>query len=257
MLCSECGRENAAGLDYCDYCGTPLTDSGPGLKRKTEMEHGGGAGGGGGKRKTQMEGGGGPSSRPVFDAAMSGEVEDPFDPFGDKGGGGGAAKVKIQSSAPPSMPPAPDHEPAKKRVTQFDSGDPFAPKAADESTDPRYAGRRIVGFLITFDRAPDGNCYFIREGRNLVGRDGDRCDIVIGEDDLVSGQHAVLVYRNGRLRVADDKSQNGTFLNDDDVLQPEEVADSDVIRVGGTRMICRLLDPEQLAKLWPSGGAGA
>jgi len=250
MLCSECGRENAAGLDYCDYCGSPLAGTGPALKRKTEMD----AGGGGTKRKTQMDGGSAPAGG-AFEAAMSGEVDDPFDPFGDKGGGAGkAAKPRAAAPAAPAAKPAP----AQKRVTQFDSGDPFAPKgSAAGEADPRYAGRRIVGFLISFDRAPDGNVFFIREGRNLVGRDEERCDIVIDEDDMVSTQHAVLVYRNGRLRVADDKSQNGTFLNEDDVLQPEEVADADVIRVGGTKMICRLVDPDQVAKIWPPGGGDA
>ena len=242
MLCGECGRDNAAGLDYCDYCGTALTSTGPSLKRKTEMDGGGGSN----KRKTEMDGGSSPA-RGTFEAAMSGDIEDPFGPVGDR------VAPRSQAAAKPA--PAPS-APSPKRVTQFDSGDPFAPKPGPE-VDARYAGRRIVGFLITFDRAPDGNCFFIREGRNLVGREVERCDIVIEDDDLVSSQHAILVYRNGRLRVADDKSQNGTFLNDDDVLQPEEVADADVLRVGSTRMICRLIDAEQIARLWPAGGTDA
>jgi hypothetical protein len=201
---------------------------------------------------TEMESGS-PPARSTFEAALSGEVKDPFDPFADKGGGQASSDKKR-----PTPSPAPEKPTPGKHVTQFDSGDPFAPKdGADDSADPRYAGRRIVGFLLTFDRAPDGKVFFIREGRNLVGRDPARCDIVIEEDSMVSGQHAVLVYRHGRLRVADDKSQNGTFLNEDDVLQPEQVADADVIRVGGTKMICRLVDPEQMAKLWPAGEADA
>jgi hypothetical protein len=201
-------------------------------------------GGGGGKRKTAMDGGG-PAPVDPFQAALSGEVEDPFAPGG----------AKARKPAPAPAQPAPV---AQKRVTQFDSGDPFAPRgSAGAAVDERYAGRRIVGFLITYDRAPDGHCYFIREGRNLVGRDEERCDIVVAGDDMVSSQHAILVYRNGLLRVADDKSQNGTFLNEDDVLQPEQVADADVIRVGGTRMICRLIDPAQIAAIWSSEGASA
>lgn len=241
MLCSECGRDNTAGLDFCDYCGSPLAAAGPGLKRKTQME----GGGGGGKRKTHMDG---PAPADPFEAALSGAVEDPFGP-----GGGKAQRPAPVSQAVAQAPVA------KKRVTQFDSGDPFAPRGDGGAVaDERYAGRRIVGFLITFDRAPDGQFYLIREGRNLVGRDTDRCDIVIDGDDMVSSQHAILVYRNGRLRVADDKSQNGTFLNEEDVLQPEDVSDADVIRVGGTRMICRLIDPAQVAGIWAgTEGAGA
>ena len=58
MICPGCNRNNAEGLDFCDYCGTPLGAAAAG-KRKTEMEVGGGGGapahGGAPKRRTEFE----------------------------------------------------------------------------------------------------------------------------------------------------------------------------------------------------------
>jgi len=192
-----------------------------------------------GKRRTELEGpppaaGGFPQGNPF------GGGDDPFDPF--------------KPTQPPAVGKKPDAPGAPpKKVTKFDGRpDPFAPPEPGQPgpNDERYLGRRIVGWLITFDKAPDGATFTLREGRNLLGRDADRCDIVITTDDMVSGGHAVLVWRNGKARIADDKSQNGTFLNEEDVLQPEEVKDGDVIRIGRTRLMCRLLDHEKVTALW-------
>lgn len=214
MNCSSCKRPNAEGLDFCDFCGTPLSASGAG-KRKTEME-----GVPAPKHKTEMERGPTPM--------------DPFaPPAGSAKAGGGAA-------------------PAGKAKTMFDSAgkDPFAPTVAAgapaKHTDARYAGRRITGFLITFDRAPDGRFFVLREGRNVLGRAGD-CDIVIDDDENVSSEHAIILCRNGRTIVDDEKSMNGTFLNGDDVMEKKDLKDGDVVRLGKTtNLLCRLLDMSKL-----------
>jgi hypothetical protein len=190
------------------------------------------------KRKTEFEGAGGGGGDAVADPFG----DDPFAPPATKKrparpAGGGAA-----ASAPAAKP---------KRVTKFDSGgrkdDPFAP-VAQQTDEARFAGRRIIGWLITFDNHPDGRTWTIREGRNIIGRE-DACDVIV-EDDMVSNAHAVLVWRGGKSRIDDKMSQNGTYLNEQDVMQPEPVSDGDVIRVGQTRMICRLLDSEQVAKVF-------
>ena len=67
---------------------------------------------------------------------------------------------------------------------------------------------------------------------------------------MVSSTHAVLLWRNGRTIVDDEKSQNGTFLNEADVMEKTDLKDGDVLRVGRTQMICRLLDQDKIASLW-------
>lgn len=187
MNCPSCKRPNAEGIDFCDFCGTPL-GAAPTAKRRTEMA-----------------------------------AADPLDPFAPRAG-------------------------SAKRKTAFDANpaDPFAPP---DKVKDKGAGRRIVGFLVTFDRSPEGAYWVIREGRNTLGRDED-CDIVIDGDDMVSSTHAVLLWRNGRTIVDDEKSQNGTFLNEADVMEKTDLKDGDVLRVGRTQMICRLLDQVKISSLW-------
>lgn len=229
MNCPSCKRPNAEGIDFCDFCGTPLGNA-PAGKRKTEME-----GGPAPKHKTEM-------------------ASDPLDPFAPRPG-----------SATPPKPPPPPADPfagggaAKpKYKTMFDGpaaggkdpSDPFAPPdPKSKKQQDKNAGRRIVGFLVTFDRVVEGNYWVIREGRNTMGRDED-CDIVIDGDDMVSSTHAVMLWRNGRTIVDDEKSQNGTFLNEADVMEKTDVKDGDVIRLGRTNLMCRLLDQAKVSALW-------
>jgi hypothetical protein len=226
MICpnTSCNRPNAEGLEHCDYCGTPLHTPAAG-KRKTEAEMAPPARAA--KRVTEYEG-------PDLNA-----VQDPFAPFPAAGAAPAAAR------------------PSGKRVTQYDGGpsgrDPFAP-AAPVAREPataanRYAGRRIVGWLITFDGNPDGTSHVLHEGRNLIGRDAERCDIVI-DDELVSSLHALIVLRGGKQSITDQQSQNGTFLNEEDVLAPTDLNDGDVVRLGRTRLLCRLVDREKIAAIW-------
>ena len=140
-------------------------------------------------------------------------------------------------------------------VAAANPSDPFAPPdpSAKKAHD-KGAGRRIVGFLITFDRSPEGTYFLIREGRNTMGRDED-CDIVIDGDEMVSATHAVMLWRNGRTIVDDEKSQNGTFLNEADVMEKTDVKDGDVIRLGRTQLMCRLLDQAKVTALWKPAGS--
>lgn len=222
MNCSSCKRPNADGLDFCDFCGTPLGAAGPG-KRKTEME-----GVTTPKHKTEMERG-----------------PTPLDPFAPPPG---SAKTSGVPSAPAPAGPG-------KARTVFDSPkdgkDPFAPAVggtaqAPKRDDARYAGRRITGFLITFDRSPDGRFFVLREGRNMLGRSGD-CDVMVDDDENVSSEHAIVLCRNGRTVIDDEKSMNGTFLNGEDVMEKTDVKDGDVVRLGKTtNLLCRLLDMSKL-----------
>ena len=242
MNCPGCKRPNAEGLDFCDFCGTPLAAA-PFGKRKTEMESA--------------------PAAPVKHATQM-EAADPFDPFAPRAGAGAGAGAARPMSPPPPIGAAPPPPAPSKRKTEFDGGrDPFAPpvpgtpagRAAHvQRADDRYAGRRVMGFLVTFDRAPDGAFFVLREGRNLLGRDAHDCDIVIADDDTVSSVHAVMICRGGRVIIDDEKSQNGTKLNGEEVMSKTDVTDGDVISLGlRTRLLCRLLDPAKLAAIWKPG----
>jgi pSer/pThr/pTyr-binding forkhead associated (FHA) protein len=56
------------------------------------------------------------------------------------------------------------------------------------------------------------------------------------DDDFVSGEHALLAWRDGRWYLSDVASRNGTFLNGNQVTQPQFVNLGDLIGIGRVRM---------------------
>jgi FHA domain len=63
-----------------------------------------------------------------------------------------------------------------------------------------------------------------------IGRD-PMCDMIL-EDGTVSAQHARLTYRQGQWWLEDLHSTNGTFLNQDAVLEPVVITSGDELRCG-------------------------
>jgi hypothetical protein len=98
------------------------------------------------------------------------------------------------------------------------------------------SGKKLVGLLVSYSANPNGQVFNIFEGKNFIGRDMP-VDICI-PDNEVSGKHFSILYRSadGRFKFKDEQSSNGTYLNE--VLTDEgELANFDVIRIGGTRLI--------------------
>lgn len=105
-----------------------------------------------------------------------------------------------------------------------------AVKAADES-------RKLVGFLVTYNRTPMGKAFNIYEGRNVIGRDPS-CDIALPDDNQMSGKHMSIRYLSGnnKFRFHDEMSSNGTYVNKE-LLDDGELQNYDIIRVGSTLFI--------------------
>lgn len=95
--------------------------------------------------------------------------------------------------------------------------------------------RRIVGWIISYSLDPMGVDYRIFEGTNTIGRDSKNT-IPITKDPTISGEHVIILYRNGKFKIKDKMTANGTFLNDVELEVEEayDLGDGDVIRVGNT-----------------------
>jgi FHA domain len=233
MICTRCRAPNAADATCCENCGYDLT---PSAKPKTVAES---APDGGiyqpaqnAKRRTVVEpgdaGAGGPFAAslepPSAERSASLRSHDPF--------------ASAAAGAPPRAASA---VPAKK-ATAVDVEHRPAPGRAAEA--PASADRRIVGWLVTFDGRGNahGKSFVLREGRNSIGRDPDRD--VCCDDPMMSGAHACIQYRGGRVWVFDENSNNGTFVNGEDIFQEKlTLTDGVELRVGRTRFIVKLLDP--------------
>lgn len=102
---------------------------------------------------------------------------------------------------------------------------------------PNESGRKLVGFLVTYNRTPMGKAFNIYEGRNYIGRDAS-CDISIPDDNQMSGKHLLIRYLSGNNKFSfkDEMSSNGTFVNKE-LLDEGELQNYDIIRVGSTLFI--------------------
>ena len=128
----------------------------------------------------------------------------------------------------PSPEPVPPLEPVKAASPQEIERRTMI-MGEDEIKPPRG---KIVGWLISYSRNPDGEDFRVYSGYNRMGAN-PVCDIVI-EDETVSGSHAILVYRDGRCLVKDDLSRNGTFVNGKEITEAYPLKSYDQIRVGNT-----------------------
>lgn len=94
--------------------------------------------------------------------------------------------------------------------------------------------RKLVGWLVSYTIDKMGIDFRLFEGRNIIGKSPE-VDITIPGDPGVSGKHAVLLNRQGKFKIKDELSSNGTFVNGEDT--EEEIVilkDGDTVKVGQT-----------------------
>ncbi|MDR1895233.1 MAG: FHA domain-containing protein [Prevotellaceae bacterium] len=97
--------------------------------------------------------------------------------------------------------------------------------------------KKLVGFLVTYSRLPNGEAFPVYEGRNYIGR-SESSNICIQGDTKISGKHVAVVYRaiDRKFKFRDEQSSNGTFINE--VLTDEgELNNGDIIGIGSTKLI--------------------
>lgn len=98
--------------------------------------------------------------------------------------------------------------------------------------------RKLVGFLVTYNRYPSGRAFNLYEGRNIIGREPSKCDIAIPDDPNMSERHFSILYRpvDKKFKFHDEQSTNGTFVNKQ-LLDDGELQNYDIIRAGTTIFI--------------------
>ena len=85
---------------------------------------------------------------------------------------------------------------------------------------------------------PDSGREARADGQVVVGR-GDGAEVVLG-DRGVSRRH-VLIRVDGTTAVIEDLgSSNGTYVNDDRIVEPRRVAEGDAIRIGSSTLELRV-----------------
>ena len=82
--------------------------------------------------------------------------------------------------------------------------------------------RKIVGVLITYSWQDSGQVFPVLEGRNLIGKDPEQCDICIPQDATLSAVNSFITYRKHFL-IGDKVSMSGTDV-DGEPIETEFVA---------------------------------
>ncbi len=135
-----------------------------------------------------------------------------------------------------------------RKQTSVGGGESIASNRRETKLDT-YAGdfqpahdpsRKIVGVMVTFSWHKEGQLFRIYEGKNYIGRgtvenEGGRlCDVLIEDDQTLSNEHALIIYRAGRYELFDQRSTTGTFLNDEYVDDKATLSDRAKIKTGAT-----------------------
>ncbi len=153
----------------------------------------------------------------------------------------GGMATKILNEAPQGFqqpPPQQNNDSMKTRIGLSPQNSNDTGPVAINKTTETY---KLIGWLVTFSWNPTGDDYKIREGKTHIGSDVNS-DIKL-TDPIASSKHATLLYRNNVLKIKDNFSTNGTFVNNDDIDEEAHVlSDGDVIKLGSTEFLLRLIE---------------
>lgn len=228
--CPYCDRLQATGTEAAQAQRStrlepaPATPPGP---QKTRLE----GAPSGNERRTRLEGEPWqePAPPPPPFTPKPTRLEDPPPPPP------GGRRTVLQDSSTAAPPPPP--------MGQASSPEP-PPTAAPQTTPGAAPARRLLGVLAAPDLGPGGSVFPIRGGKNTIGASRAN-DIVLAGDSEVSGEHAVILHRNGTFHLADRLSTNGTWLNGDEVPANGTVplGDRDRIRCGRTEFVFLVIEP--------------
>ena len=139
--------------------------------------------------------------------------------------GGAPPPPPVVSAPPPMMSP----------------GVLSGPSGSTSTGQPRV----LVGFLVTFHNEPNGSFWPIYSGRMQLGRAGAAGVDVNLPDASASSRHATIHAdpTTGQAFIEDDGSRNGTFVNEQRLVQGDhrQMRDNDRLRLGSTTFVVKLL----------------
>jgi pSer/pThr/pTyr-binding forkhead associated (FHA) protein len=97
--------------------------------------------------------------------------------------------------------------------------------------------KKLASSLIVNDDSPDFGVYPLTERETIVGRSPDT-DIQLSHDPTISRQHFKVIKEDGKYRLVDMKSANGTFVNGAKISEVN-LQDKDQIQAGQTKLLFR------------------
>ncbi len=144
-----------------------------------------------------------------------------------------------EREALPQMPPPPASQAKQggvRRKTEFGDGELTSGQMPTERNARLHeSNRRIAAVLVTYTWQQEGEVFSIWEGRNYIGCDPD-CEVYVRSDPQMSSRHASIIYRGKGTQfiIDDEKSMNGTFVNELSIDTKQTLNNYAKIRTGAT-----------------------
>jgi pSer/pThr/pTyr-binding forkhead associated (FHA) protein len=118
--------------------------------------------------------------------------------------------------------------------------DAFATRESRDIIDQQVRERASsAAIMILFDGGKHELFELVDRGSLRIGR-SMTADIQL-EDPMISRKHAVVERHDGAIRVLDDRSLNGVFVNGDRIDEQRTLADGDEVQIAG--FVMRLVLP--------------
>lgn len=99
-----------------------------------------------------------------------------------------------------------------------------------------------VGYIILADTEHAEKSYKVALNRQIIiGRNSDKCQVIIDYDPWVSSRHCEIYAMGGKLLLRDLQSSNGTFMNGTRIFSDVELTQGCIIMVGHTKLQLTIL----------------
>jgi len=96
----------------------------------------------------------------------------------------------------------------------------------------------VTGWLVVISGEQTGLDFKIYKERNYLGTHSDN-DICIDFDPAISEHSAVIIYDDldNKFYITSGESKNNIYLNNKLLLDPKELMDNDILRIGSTQFM--------------------
>lgn len=219
MKCPSCKKMNNEGVKFCKYCGSPMLGgystcpNGHNYEShlpkcpfcpSTDYE------------KTMME----------SDSKISSPVA----------GKGREDKTIVDTSSPTLKASNDSAERSDKTVIYgIDKGGDLSENGELKVS----SGRKLVGWLVTYDINSFGTDYRLFEGRSKIGRSAKN-DIIVNQQGI-SEEHTIILYRENKFYIQDNLSTNGTYVNGVSIDEKLVLKNDDLIKLGNVSFKLKII----------------
>lgn len=218
MKCPSCKKENGDGIKFCKFCGSPI----------------------GGDFKKCANGHNYDSSLPKCPFCPSTDFEKTvMDSSPDEKTAMDKNNISdktILDTSRPVLTPNANARTDDKTIIYKSS--PKAGGIPSSSPTPQ-AQRKLIGWLVTFDINPNGTDYRLFEGRTRIGKRNTN-DVIVNQPG-VSEEHAIMLYRDGKIIIEDKLSTNGTFVNGISIDEKTVLKTDDELKIGSITLKLKLI----------------